>query len=251
MQRRDVYAHPPPPARRTDATRVSRRALLGLRMTGHARAEIDWASAAARVRAHAQSGRARPLLDRLEPVRSVLRGFADGCEEVLEVDAAIAWAPLPHPDAAFDAVLSAFTLADAPHPLRALEELTRVCRPGGVVAVAAWVPRGLPGRLPEYAEQVAPLPDGVPPPAGWGREPRMSERLATVLDDVEIRTRTVRVEGLDAEELFDALAPATLTAEQRDELRPVFERLLASSSNAPDRVELDARYLAACGRRRG
>ncbi|CAA9482266.1 MAG: hypothetical protein AVDCRST_MAG67-945, partial [uncultured Solirubrobacteraceae bacterium] len=56
---------------------------------------------------------------------------------------------LPYPDARFDVVVSAFGAAEAPRPERAARELARVGRPGGRVVLAAWVPRGLPGRVPE------------------------------------------------------------------------------------------------------
>ena len=75
---------------------------------------------------------------------------------------------LPYPSGRFDAVASTFGAVLAPRALTAARELARVTRPGGTVALAAWVPRGLPGRLGELVESVQPLPHGVPRPAGWG-----------------------------------------------------------------------------------
>src|SRR5918998_2451423 len=59
---------------------------------------------------------------------------------------------LPYDDGEFDAVLSSFGAHLAPKPSQAAGELVRVTRPGGFVAVAAWIPRGLPGRLDELIE---------------------------------------------------------------------------------------------------
>ncbi|UUY04053.1 class I SAM-dependent methyltransferase [Svornostia abyssi] len=289
MEGRDVYSSPPPPPRRTDETRVSRRALFGLRMTGRARAEIDFEGATARVRTDAEAALAWPVLDQLGPVAEVLADLTEVArgDRVLDagagdgnvsracrargarVDAcdiaaaaiargrercepAVTWQQadiqaLPYADDQFDVVISAFGAPLAPRPERAVDELVRVCRPGGRLAVAAWVPRGLPGGLTEFAEHVRPLPDGIPSPAAWGRDAVIRNLLGPHLEDLEVRTRTVRIAGLTPDELFTALARGTFTAEQRDELRPAFDRLLASSSNDPAGVELDARYVVVSG----
>ena len=72
---------------------------------------------------------------------------------------------LPYADGEFDVVASSFGAALAPRARRAARELVRVTRPGGTVALTAWVPRGLPGRLDELVEPLDPRPDGVRPPA--------------------------------------------------------------------------------------
>lgn len=287
MDRRDGYAHP----RHTDETRVSRRALFGLRMGARARQDIDYETATARVRADAETGHAWPLIEQLGPVADVLAevtevradervldaGAGDGnvaracralgahvdaCDLAVTAvargrercDDGVTWhhadlQALPFENAQFDVVMSAFGIAHAPRPARAIEEFLRVCRPGGRIAIAAWVPRGLPGRLVEFVEQVRPLPDGIRSADIWGRDVLVRERLAPVLDELEMRTRTVRIAGLDADTLFAALTPGTFTDAQRAELRPAFDQLLASASTEPDRVELDARFLVVSGRR--
>ncbi|MGK2938046.1 MAG: class I SAM-dependent methyltransferase [Solirubrobacteraceae bacterium] len=290
MDGRDVYSSPPPPPRRTDETRVSRRALFGLRMTGHAREEIDYEGATARVRADAEASMAWPVLDQLGPVADLLaeltevargervldagagdgnvaracrarRARVDACDLAAAAVArgrgrcepAVTWQQadlqaLPYADDQFDVVLSAFGAPLAPHPGRTVAQLARVCRPGGRMAVAAWVPRGVPGGLTEFIEHVRPLPDGIPSPSAWGRDAVIRDRLGPSLEELEVRTRTVRIAGLTPDALFTALTPGTFTAEQRTELRPAFDRLLASSSNDPAGVELDARYVVVSGR---
>jgi len=161
---------------------------------------------------------------------------------------AVAWREadaqrLPYPDDQFDVVVSAFGVACAPHPRRAGAELARVCRPGGRVVVAAWVPRGLPGRLAELADAVDPPPEGVPGPGCWGRAERMEVRLGPHLEQLALRTYVVSLRFDSAAACFDALAPSTFGEHQRAALRPSFERLLASVNNSPPRVEIDARYL--------
>ena len=223
----DLYA--PPPVR--PAPRLSRRAFLGL-----ARAGVDYDLAAERVRGRDFAALARAVA----PVEAVLDELAGG--DVLRLPMT-AWRELDpqalqYADGAFDAVVSAFGAALAPRPRLTAAELVRVVRPGGAVAIAAWVPRGLPGRLDELLER----PEGVRPPSDWGRREVMSARFESLLADFELRTRTVQLSFPDADTLYAALG-----APMHE--RPALDRLLASCNNAIDRVEIDARYLVGVGRR--
>jgi SAM-dependent methyltransferase len=157
---------------------------------------------------------------------------------------------LPYLDETFDAVLSSFGAVLAPRARRAARELVRVARPGGVVGLTAWIPRGLPGRMDELVEQVAPLPDGVRPPSDWGVQAIARERLEPLLTDLGLRTRTVRLSFPDADAFFAALmGPEPLDTDQREAIRPAFDGVLASCNGAPGGVKVDARYLVAIGRR--
>lgn len=228
---RDVFE--PPPPRRTPP--VSRRAFLGL---ARARETIHYDFVTDRLREQPVS---EALLRALEPVDDVLAGFEpEG--RVLKLPLS-AWRELdlqalPYDDEEFDAVLSSFGAALAPRPRRMARELVRVVRPGGLVAITAWVPKGLPGRLDELVDR----PEGVRAPSDWGRQEVMTERLGPLLDALEVRTRTVQLRFADADELAAALqAPAAV--------RSQFDRLLASCNNLLEGVEIDARYLLATGRR--
>jgi len=157
---------------------------------------------------------------------------------------------LPYPDGRFDAVLSTFGAVLAPRPRRTARELVRVARPGGVVALTAWAPRGLPGRLDELVEALAPLPNGVRSPAAWGRQEVARKRLGGLLEGLELRLRSVRMRFADADAAFAALVRAApLDEAGRAALRPGFDRLLASCNESPPAVELSARYLVALGRK--
>jgi SAM-dependent methyltransferase len=226
----DLYA--PPPAQRSP--RVSRRAFLGLARGG---AGVDYDRATEQVGARDYVALARAV----EPVEEVLRGLAPG-DCVLELPLT-AWRELdpqalPYPDGAFDAVVSAFGAALAPRPQRAAAELVRVVRPGGVVALAAWVPKGLPGRLDELLDR----PEAVRAPSDWGRQDVMRARLSPLLEGLELRTRTVRLSYPDAETFYAAIGAP-------EGERTTLDRLLASCNNAVDGVEIDARYLIGVGRR--
>jgi SAM-dependent methyltransferase len=155
---------------------------------------------------------------------------------------------LPYADGEFHAVLSSFGAQLAPDPRATAAELVRVACPGGFVALAAWVPRGLPGRMEELVDPLAPLPDGVPGPDRWGVEEVVRGRLGPLLEDLQVRTRTLPLRFDSADAAFDAMVRQhPLDAEQREALRPAFERLLSSCNNRPPAVEIDARYLAVVG----
>jgi SAM-dependent methyltransferase len=159
---------------------------------------------------------------------------------------------LPYDDGEFDAVLSSFGAQLAPRPADAAAELVRVTKPGGFVGIAAWTPRGLPGRMDELVEPYDPLPDGVPSPERWGVESVARRRLAPLLEDVQLRSRTLPLRFDSAEEAFDALVRAQPGGEEhREALRPGFDGLLASCNTALEAVEIDARYLVVVGRRGG
>src|ERR1035438_2327703 len=49
---------------------------------------------------------------------------------------------LPYEDGSFDVVVSMFGAMFAPQPDRVAAELLRVCKPGGLIAMANWTPQG-------------------------------------------------------------------------------------------------------------
>ncbi|MGB3473190.1 MAG: methyltransferase domain-containing protein [Mycobacterium sp.] len=78
---------------------------------------------------------------------------------------------LPFADNEFDAVLSGIGVMFAPDHQRAAEELIRVCRPGGTIALASWTPEGFFGRMLAAIRPYRPTQTpGVPPAALWGRD---------------------------------------------------------------------------------
>jgi SAM-dependent methyltransferase len=75
---------------------------------------------------------------------------------------------LPYETASFDRVVSTFGVMFAPDQRRAAGELVRVCRPGGRIAVTAWMPDGLFGRMSSVLAGFLPVsPPPGPTPADW------------------------------------------------------------------------------------
>src|SRR5262249_38388012 len=77
---------------------------------------------------------------------------------------------LPFPDAAFDAVTSIDGAMFAPDHVKPARELVRVCRPGGIIALASWTPDGFIGETFRLVSKYVPMVAGVTPPIRWGAE---------------------------------------------------------------------------------
>ena len=77
---------------------------------------------------------------------------------------------LPVGDHEFDVVLTMFGAMFAPRPERVAAELMRVCRPGGLIAMANWTPEGFVGKSFQVLAEMVPPPAGLPDPALWGDE---------------------------------------------------------------------------------
>jgi len=83
---------------------------------------------------------------------------------------------LPYENAAFDVVVSLIGAMFAPRPERVAAELIRVCRPGGIIAMANWTGPGFVGQMFKIiAKHIA--PSGMPSPVLWGDEATVRERL--------------------------------------------------------------------------
>jgi ubiquinone/menaquinone biosynthesis C-methylase UbiE len=85
---------------------------------------------------------------------------------------------LPFEDASFDRVISCFGHMFAPDHRRTAEEMLRVCRPGGRVAIACWTPEGKIGVMfRTLGALMPPPPKGFQPPILWGTEDHVRELL--------------------------------------------------------------------------
>jgi ubiquinone/menaquinone biosynthesis C-methylase UbiE len=93
------------------------------------------------------------------------------------------------PDGEFDVVMSMFGAMFAPRPEMVAAELTRVCRPGGRVAMANWTPSGFVGRMFALGASYVPPPPGVPAPVLWGAEEVVLERFGDAVSGVETTRR--------------------------------------------------------------
>jgi ubiquinone/menaquinone biosynthesis C-methylase UbiE len=92
---------------------------------------------------------------------------------------------LPFEDASFDVVLSSFGVMFAPDHSKAANELLRVCKPGGRIATANWVPDGFIGQMFKTVSKHAPPPPGVQPPPLWGTEDHQRDLFGDGISDLQ------------------------------------------------------------------
>ena len=119
----------------------------------------------------------------LEKARA--RAAAEGLEITFEEGDAES---LPYEDAEFDAVVSLVGAMFAPGPDLVAAELTRVCRPGGMIAMANWTPAGFIGQMfKAIAKHIA--PSGMPSPVLWGDEATVRDRLDDGIADLKFALR--------------------------------------------------------------
>jgi SAM-dependent methyltransferase len=105
---------------------------------------------------------------------------------------------LPFEDNAFDAVTSCVGVMFAPHHQAAADELVRVCRPGGRIALIAWTPGGFIGQMFAVMKPyVAPPPPGAQPPPLWGDVAHVRELFGDRVTDLTASQQLLRAEGMD------------------------------------------------------
>lgn len=94
-------------------------------------------------------------------------------------------------DASFDTVGTMFGAMFAPRPELVAAELKRVCRPGGIIAMANWTPNGFAGQMFKAVAAHVPPPAGMPPPVLWGVKETVRERLNGGLSRLETNERDI------------------------------------------------------------
>jgi len=188
----------------------------------------------------------------------VERGRARADAEGLEVE----WheadvEALPFGDGGFDAVVSSFGAIWAPRADRAVAELTRVCRPGGTIALAAPVPSGFLGRAIALGREAAGWPPKVQRPERWGRYETAYLHLFG-LEDLEVVDETLALEFDDADDLWLAVSSpagplgraALADPDRAGELRDQVLRLAAEHGQETSRgLTLPCPYARLVGRR--
>jgi len=113
------------------------------------------------------------------------RAAAEGLQIVFEEADAES---LPYEDGQFDAVATIYGAMFAPRPDLVAAELTRVCRPGGTIAMANWTREGFIGQMfKTIGRHIA--PSGMPAPVLWGDEATVRNRLRDGIADLKCTRR--------------------------------------------------------------
>lgn len=98
---------------------------------------------------------------------------------------------LPYEDKDFDVVSTMFGAMFAPQADVTASELTRVCRPGGLIAMANWTPQGFIGQMFKTTGKHVPPPAGMPSPLLWGDEETVRGRLSNGVADLQVIRRKI------------------------------------------------------------
>ncbi len=169
---------------------------------------------------------------------------------------------LPFEDASFDVVMSSIGAMFAPNHQRVTDELVRVARPGGSIALLSWTPEGMIGGLFRTMGPFAPAPPpGAPPPPLWGSE----EHIRGLFGD-RVEWRTLERENLEitafpqaadwATHFKELYGPtiATQANARREGREEEFERALYAfaeewNRGIDDAARFEQEYLVAVGTR--
>lgn len=156
--------------------------------------------------------------------QAIARAAAEGVRAKFEVGDA---EDLPYDDSTFDLVLTMFGAMFAPRPDVTAAELIRVCKPGGLIAMANWTPQAFTGQMFKLGAKHVPPPPGMPSPVLWGDEETVKERLSEGISDLKLERRKI---------LFDyPFVPAEVVEHFRKYFGPTnkaFESLDAAGQDA-------------------
>lgn len=101
---------------------------------------------------------------------------------------------LPYGDNSFDIVTSMIGAMFAPQPEKVASELLRVCKPGGIIAMANWTAEGITGEMFAIGPKYVPPPPGVPYPLLWGNEETVRQRFGDGVKDLKLTRRIWQIQ---------------------------------------------------------
>lgn len=96
---------------------------------------------------------------------------------------------LPYAEASFDVIITMFGAMFAPRPGKVVEELARVCKPGGRIIMANWTSDSMPAQMFRCVSNYTPPPKGVVPPVLWGDEDTVVSRLGNDFKNIKLTRR--------------------------------------------------------------
>jgi SAM-dependent methyltransferase len=170
--------------------------------------------------------------------RARARAAAEGLNAVFDEGDAEA---LPYGDAQFDVVVTLIGAMFAPRPLLVAAELTRVCKPNGMIAMANWTPAGFIGQMFKVISNYI-APAGMPSPVLWGDEATVRDRFPEGIADLKCTSRFYHFEyPFPPEDVVDffranygpmSRAFASLNVEEQGRLRNELVRLWSANNNA-------------------
>lgn len=110
---------------------------------------------------------------------------------------------LPVEATQFDVVYSMFGAMFAPRPEMVASELVRVCRPGGLIAMANWTPDGFIGKMFKIGSSHVPPPPGVPAPTLWGDQEVVRRRFGPKVSIEAVKREMIAEYPLSPEQVVE------------------------------------------------
>lgn len=170
---------------------------------------------------------------------------------------------LPYGDGEFDVVLSCVGVMFAPHHQASADELLRVLRPDGRLALISWTPEGFLGQMLATMKPYVPAPPaGAQPPPLWGSEEHVRGLFGDRVSDLSAQRQTLTVDRFATPEEFrdyfkanygPTIAAYKAIADEPDRVTSL-DRELVELARRHDRGEgstvMDWEYLLVTGRRR-
>jgi SAM-dependent methyltransferase len=187
------------------------------------------------------------------------RAEATGVElEWVEADAE----NLPFDDESFDVVMSSIGAMFAPHHQDVADELVRVCRPGGTIALLSWTPEGMIGALFRLMGPFAPKPPpGAQAPPLWGSEDHIQELFGDRVEWTTFERDNLEITAFkdphDYGEHFKSLYGPTIVARanaEKEGRAEEFDGALDAfcdewNRGSEDAARFEKEYLVAVGKR--
>jgi SAM-dependent methyltransferase len=94
-------------------------------------------------------------------------------------------------DGSIDAIVTMFGAMFAPRPDVVVSEFKRVCKSGGLIAMANWTPQSFAGQMFKLGGKYVPPPPGTTPPVMWGDEETVRQRFSEGISDLKMERITV------------------------------------------------------------
>ena len=167
---------------------------------------------------------------------------------------------LPFPDGSFAIVGSVFGAMFAPRPELVASELFRVCRHGGLVAMANYGAEGFLWKISRLLGQYStPLPLALPSPFEWGDAATVRRRFEGLAHEIDVRERVLAMTFESAESgvaVWERTNGPTIALQMRvppdvygEFRRDLAARMVALNRSSSGQLELTNRYLEVLARK--